>query len=440
MRFFGTDGIRDLAGEGRLSPENVVRAGRALARFASGIDGRARVCIGRDPRPSGAALCALLADALADAGARVEDLGVVPTPAVAWTMTRGGHDLGIAVSASHNPPAYNGIKPFARGGRKLTVEEEQRIERLMEAANGKDPARVPAAEVDGAARYIEATAAWLGEEGSLDGQRLVVDLSAGAASTTAPEVLRALGADVAVLHEAGTRAINDACGTEHPDAWLEEVVRRGATAGLAFDGDADRVLLADAGGGVLNGDDALSILSGDAKDRGCLPGNIVVSTVMANLGLQERLASFGVRLDRVPVGDRNVAERMRETNAVMGAEPSGHVVLEREGALIGDALVAGVRVLQAAARLARPLDVLREETPRYPQVLKNVRVGECRPLEEYPPIADAIREVERDLEGRGRVVVRYSGTEPLLRIMVEGKRADEVDRAVRRIEDAARGL
>jgi len=440
MQFFGTDGIRDLAGQGRLAPEHVARAGRALARFAVETGSAApRVCIGRDPRPSGEELTARLASALAQAGASVEDLGVVPSPVAAWSVVDRGYDLGIAVSASHNPPDYNGIKPFSRRGEKLTVEDERRIEALMLADDGGEPTRVPLEGVGGASRYVAATTGWLREGGGLNGLRLVVDLSAGAATTTAPDVLRALGADVHLLHEAGSRSINEACGSEHPAAWLE-VVRRQGGVGLAFDGDADRILLADEDGEILDGHDALAILAQDWQGRGCLPGDVVVSTVMANLGLEERLGTLGARLERTGVGDRNVAVRMRETGAALGGEPSGHVVIERDGALIGDALVAGVRILQAARRLGASLAELRRETPRYPQLLVNVRVRERRPIEELGDLARTIREVEDDFGERGRLVVRYSGTEPLLRIMAEGKDQAEVEQAVARIEAAAAPL
>ena len=436
-RFFGTDGIRDLAGEGRLAPEHVARAGRALARFAAdGAAGAPRVCIGRDPRPSGAELTTRLASALAQAGATVEDLGVVPSPVAAWAVVDGGYDLGIAVSASHNPPAYNGIKPFSRRGEKLSVADEHLIETLMLADDGREPEHVPLEGVGGAQRYVRATTTWLREEGDLAGRRLIVDLSAGAATTTAPDVLRALGADVHVLHEAGSRPINDRCGSEHPAVW-QEAVRRQRGIGLAFDGDADRLLLADEDGEILDGHDALAILARDWRPRGRLPGDVVVSTVMANLGLEERLGALGARLERTAVGDRNVAVRMRELGGALGGEPSGHVVIERDGALIGDALVAGVRVLQAAGRSGLGLAALRRETPRYPQLLVNVRVRERRPIAELGDLARAIREVEDELGERGRVVVRYSGTEPLLRIMAEGKSRQEVEDAVARIERAA---
>jgi phosphoglucosamine mutase len=365
---------------------------------------------------------------------------MLPTPAVAWAVASGGLDLGIAVSASHNPPAWNGVKPFARGGRKLEPAEEEAVERLLASVDGVPPPAVPPRTRDGAAAYVAATAADLRGAGGLEGLRVVVDLSGGAASATAPGVLEALGAEVVALHEAGSLAINDGCGTEHPARWLAAVREAGAAAGLAFDGDADRVLWADAGGELLDGDDALLHLAADLAAQGRLPGRVVVSTVMANLAVEERLGEAGIALERVPVGDRNVAARMRETGAVLGTEPSGHVVLPRDGALIGDGLVAGVRLLQAARRAGRALADLRRETPRYPQVHRRVRVAERRPIETLPDLVAAIAGAEASLRPHGRMVVRYSGTEPLLRIMAEGRDAAAVQAAARAVEEAARPL
>ncbi|MHC5009648.1 MAG: phosphohexomutase domain-containing protein [Planctomycetota bacterium] len=441
MHYFGTDGIRDRAGEGRLAPEVVTRLGRALARFVSEAqadDGSPCACLGLDPRPSGPALAALIASALGAEGVEVVDIGIVPSPAVPWIVSTRGFDLGIAVSASHNPAPDNGLKMFVDGGRKLTVAEEERVESIMQGLDDAQATAPSPTRIDGAAAYVAAAVPWLAAEGRLDGLHLVVDLSAGAASATAPAVLEGLGATVSAMHEAGTRPINDACGTEHPRAWRDAVARDPDTLGIAFDGDADRMLLADAGGEILDGDDALAILASDWRERGRLPGDVVVGTVMTNFGLEERLARQGIRLERTAVGDRNVAERMRTLGAVLGGEPSGHLVGERDGAMIGDGLVAAVRVLQAAARSGRSLAALREETPRYPQVLRNVRMRERRALQTYPAILEAIRVAEGWLEGTGRMVVRFSGTEPVLRVMAEGRDAYTVERAVASVEAEAR--
>jgi phosphoglucosamine mutase len=434
MGIFGTDGIRDLAGQGHLAPDVVRRIGHGLARFAGGEG--ATVVLGRDPRPSGRELGRILAGAFSAAGLQVEDLGVVPTPVVAWTVAHRGLDLGLALSASHNPPDYNGIKPFARGGRKLEPEEEHRIEAWADLAPAAASVEAEWRPVDGAGAYVDATTPWLAIGGRLDGLRLVVDLAAGAATATAVPVLEGLGATVLALHPANARAINDGCGTEHPEAWLAALRAMPGALGLAFDGDADRVLLADENADIVDGDDILQILAQDAlEERGEVPSGKVVGTVMANLGLEERLRELHVDLERTAVGDRQVAGRMRELGAVFGAEPSGHVVLERERALIGDGLVAGVRVLQALRRLGCSLSELRSQTPRYPQLLVGVRVGERRPLDEVPAIQDALASAEARLGKHGRLVVRYSGTEPLLRIMAEGHDAAEVSAVV---EDLAR--
>ncbi len=452
MDLFGTDGIRDRAGEGRLAPARVVALGRALARFAAQrTAGRApRVALGRDPRPSGVDLLAQLAAGLALEGAEVDDLGLLPTPAVAWASAAWGYDLGVMLSASHNPEADNGIKPFTAGGRKLTVEEEGEVEALLAALPAVSAPRpsAPRASPAGAVRYAAQTQALLADGPSLAGLHVVVDLAAGAMSAAAVAVLEGLGARVEALHPAGSRAINAGCGSEHPRAWLDAVRVARAEAGLAFDGDGDRVLVADAEGGLLDGDDLLAILAEDLVARGRLPGRVVVATVMSNLGLEERLAALGLRLERTPVGDRHVAERMRALAAPLGGEASGHIVLARplggSGAaqpgdpLLGDGLVAGVRVLQVARRLGRSLARLRAQRPRYPQILLNLRAQGRRELEAWPELCAAIASEERAFAAAGRVLVRWSGTEPLLRIMVEGRDPGAVEAAVARLEAVAR--
>lgn len=445
-RLFGTDGIRDVAGRGALSAENVARLAHALVRFVRGTRAAAdevRVLLGRDPRPSGVGLVAILARHMAAAGASVVDAGVLPSPALAWLTAAEGYDLGCAISASHNPPEYNGIKPFAGGGRKLTVDEECGVEAAMPAVAPD----VPDAEVardDGAAgRYVESTTRWLERGGRLDGLRLVVDLSAGAASRTAPAVLSALGAELVALHEADSRPINEGCGSEDTRACRAAVRAAGAAAGLAFDGDADRVLVVDETGTVLDGDDLLAVLAADLQARGGVPSGAVVGTVMTNLGLEEFLEPLGVHLERTPVGDRHVAARMRDLGAELGGEPAGHVVRPRRDAgqrtaLVGDGLVAGVEVLQAAARSGDRLSSWRARRPRHPQRLLNVRMGRRRPLDDWPAFEAALAQEERALAGSGRLVVRYSGTEPVLRIMAEGRDPDAVRRAVEALAEVAR--
>ncbi|MGE0192559.1 MAG: phosphoglucosamine mutase [Planctomycetota bacterium] len=441
--WFGTDGIRDVAGEGRLSAESLSRIGHALGRFlAARVQGRApRVLFGRDPRPSGPALLSGLATGLAAEGVMLEDAGLLPTPALAFALARNEHDLGLMLSASHNPPAYNGIKPFLPGGRKMTPDEEAAVEHLVDKAPptaAKVQVHVESAPA-WVERYVTETTAWLAPHGALTGTRVVVDLAAGAATPTASALLEALGAVVVTLHPAGSRPINDACGSEHPEAWLEAVRGRPGWVGMALDGDADRVLLADETGELLDGDDLLSILAREhVAFDGAVPGGCVVGTVMSNLGLQDVLARDGVELVRAAVGDRHVADRMRERGAALGGEPSGHVVLARSdlGApppLIGDAVAAGVRVLQAARRLGRPLSAWRADRPRHPQRLVNVRMQERIPLDGWAALRDEQAALEAKAAGGLRFVVRYSGTEPLLRIMAEGRDARLVDEAVERL-------
>ncbi len=445
LHWFGTDGIRNVAGEGPLSGEGIARIGRAFGRFAaSRADGQTpRILLAGDPRPSTPDVIRGLTGAMESVGARPIELGVVPTPALAWLTADGGYDLGVMVSASHNPPEYNGIKPFLTSGRKLTRAEEEGIEALLAEVDASPVPLDPPRDMKARARYVESTVALLAEAGRLDGMRIVIDLAAGAATTTAPDVLKALGAEVVPLHAAGSREINDDCGSQHPGSWLAAVEAEGADAGLAFDGDADRILVATPKGELLDGDDILAILAQDAHAAGGVPAGSVVSTVMANLGLEERLADFGATLLRTPVGDRQVAERMRASGAAFGGEPSGHVVLARadlptsEPALIGDALVAGVKVLQAARRLGTSLGELRAARPRIPQLLIGVRVEERRPIAEWPRLRDEIAAQEAKLAGAGRLVIRYSGTEPLLRIMAEGRDAAQVEAAVEAIRQAA---
>ena len=443
-QIFGTDGVRDIAGEGRLTPDGVGRLGGALARFAADrAEAPVRIVLAHDPRPSGPEISAQLAGGMRAAGAEVFDAGMLPSPALAWLTAAGGYDLGCAISASHNPPAYNGVKPFLADARKLSQQEECAVEALMADVEAGVPAReVPRAE-DAAAAYVEAAVSELMAQGDLEGWRLVVDLSAGAASGTAPAALAALRAQATFLHEAGSRPINEGCGTEHPDAWLEAVRAQPGAVGLAFDGDADRVLVADEQGELLDGDDLLAILAGDLASGSGVPGNAVVSTVMANLGLQEFLAEHDVALERTPVGDRNVAERMRVLGATVGGEPAGHVVLPRAdigaaGALVGDGLIAGVRVLQAARRSGQPLSVLRARRARRPQRNVNVRMEARRDLGTWSELQEQIRLQQAQLGPGGRFVVRYSGTEPLLRVMAEGREEAAVVAAVEAVARVAR--
>ncbi len=439
-RWFGTDGVRDVAGEGLLAPDAVLRMGRALADFAAGpVGGRAHIALGRDSRSSGAGLLDDLAHAMRTQGARVRSAGLLPTPALAWWVAVDRLDLGVSVSASHNPEPYNGLKPFAAGGRKLEEAEEKAIETRLDTVRAPDAPRALLTEEPIAARYVEACAHALGGGEALRGRRLCVDLAAGAASATAVPLLRALGADVLALNPAGERPINQDCGSEHPAAWQRAVCAE-RRIGLAFDGDADRILLADDGGHILDGDDLLGLLALDLKRRGELRGGAVVSTVMSNMGLELWLREQGIALVRTAVGDRHVAAAMRARGAPVGGEPSGHIVLAHpaaSGALIGDAVVAGISALEACDRLGVSLRDVGGFWQRFPQRLVNLRLPVRRELADWPALRGAIAHEEAALAGRGRILVRWSGTEPVLRLMAEAREAALVDAALERLSAVA---
>jgi phosphoglucosamine mutase len=428
-RLFGTDGIRGPAGEGPLAPSEVRALGRALAaalraRRPAGAP-PPRALLGRDTRPSGPALAAALSAGLRAGGVAVEDGGVLPTPAVALLVPRRDFDLGVAVSASHNPPGDNGIKLLGPDGEKVPESLERDVEARLPAARRARGAARPATAKGRGDHALEYADAVLREfRGlSLRGMTIVVDGADGAASGLAPAVLRLLGATVHAIR-CGARGsrINVKCGALHPEAAGRAVLRRRARLGIALDGDADRLALVDERGRARDGDDLLAALAPRLGARGLLPGGAVVGTVMANGGLDRHLRRHGVALRRVPVGDRFVAAAMREEGLVLGAEPSGHVLLPRPGGLLtADGLVAALWVLREMADSGRPLSALVRGFARVPRAETAVRVARKTPLSRVPRMRDAIRAAERAAGASGRVLVRYSGTESKVRILVEAK-------------------
>lgn len=433
---FGTDGVRGVANS-ELTPELALALGRAAARV---LDARriGRVVIGRDTRRSGPLLEAALAAGFAAEGVDVEVLGVAPTPAVAWVAAADGTP-GVVVSASHNPFPDNGVKLFAPGGLKLTdaVEEalEAELDRLLAAGARPDPDAPTGARVGTIVRGTGALARYAAAvEASADGRdltglRLVVDCANGAASVVAPDVLRDLGAEVTVLHAAPDgRNINEGAGSTHPDELRRAVVEAGADAGVAFDGDADRMLAVDERGRLVDGDQVLAVCAIDRHERGRLPGDTVVVTVMANLGLRRALAERGVGVVETQVGDRNVLEALDRGGWSLGGEQSGHVIF-RDLATTGDGLLTAVQLLDAVRRDGRSLaDVVDASMVRIPQVLRNVRVGRPDPAI-VAAVRDDVAAVEHRLAERGRVLVRASGTEPVVRVMVEADDAAVADAA-----------
>lgn len=424
-RLFGTDGVRGVANR-ELTPELAFSIGRA-AVLALGGRQRPRFVIGRDTRISGLMLESALSAGACSAGGDVLRVGMVPTPAVSFMTVDLGGDLGAVISASHNPPADNGIKLFSGDGFKLPDGLEDEIERLVQASDGPRPEGGDVGRISDAVeepeRYLEHLIA--AAEARLDGMRVVVDGANGAAFRLAPEVLRRLGAAVEAINVTpdGTN-INDRCGATHPQAVAGVVQEVGAEAGVAFDGDADRALFADSDGNVIDGDQIITACALSLKEDGLLPGDTVVVTVMSNLGLRRALGEAGITVLETQVGDRYVLEEMRRHGATLGGEQSGHVIfLDR--ATTGDGLLTTVRFLSLAARTGRTVADLARSMRRFPQVIENVRVPQPGAAAQSGPVVDAVRVAQAALGDRGRVLVRPSGTEPVVRIMVEAESEDD---------------
>jgi phosphoglucosamine mutase len=420
-RLFGTDGVRGRANDD-LTPELALRLGSAAVRELTAhrvADGRPRVAVGRDPRPSGELLQSAVAAGLASAGADVTLLGVVPTAVVAHAAANGAA-LGVMITASHNPLPDNGLKFFAAGGWKLADDVEDAIERRLDESGWQRPTGAAVGRVHGddggtVAAYLDHLLHSAPHR--LDGLRVVVDCAHGAAGELAPRVYRALGADVVALHT-GDGEINAGVGATHPHVLQEAVLTHRADAGIAHDGDADRCLAVDAEGRLVDGDQILAICALARRDAGTLKGDAVVSTVMANLGFHHALRDAGIGVVTTPVGDRYVLEAMLGEGLVLGGEQSGHIVFLDE-ATTGDGLLTALHVLGRVAASGRPLADLAGIVHRLPQVLEGVQVDQPRPVADSELVRAAVRGAEDALGDRGRVLVRASGTEPLVRIMVE---------------------
>jgi phosphoglucosamine mutase len=444
---FGTDGIRGVANRDPMTAEMALRLGQAVAQRFRHSERQGRIVIGKDTRLSGYMLESAMQAGIVSAGADVMLVGPLPTPGIAFITWSMRADAGVVISASHNPYQDNGIKIFAADGFKLPDEVEADIERRMEAIGaGHDGARAAPDEIgkavridDAIGRYVQFLKQTFPKEHTLDGVKVVVDCSNGAAYQVAPQVFEELGAEVVALNvEPDGRNINLGCGALHPETMAAEVRRTGAALGVALDGDADRLILADEKGEIVDGDQVMAILGTRMLERRELPAETVVATVMSNLGLERALSAKGGKLLRTAVGDRYVVEAMREKGLSLGGEQSGHIIF-LEHATTGDGMIAALRVLAVMVAEGRPLSELARAMTRYPQVLLNFAVARKRPFEEMPAVQKVIAAVERDLGSDGRVVVRYSGTEAKARVMIEGTdeagirvQADEIASALQR--------
>ncbi|HVV36023.1 MAG TPA: phosphoglucosamine mutase [Acidimicrobiales bacterium] len=428
---FGTDGVRGVAFE-ELTTDLVYGLGRAAARVLGAGEA---FHVGRDTRESGPALQAALAAGLAAEGARIVDLGVIPTPGVAFVCAA-RNAPGAVLSASHNPYQDNGVKFFARGGVKLTDDVEQRIEDQMRelAPHGDGPANAtPQVRDEGAVAEYERQLLGSLEGRRLDGLSVVLDCAHGAASTIAPRVFADAGARVTVMANAPTGTnINDGCGSTHPEALQAEVVRVGADVGLAFDGDADRVLAVDAAGELVDGDHILAVCALDRRERSRLVGDTLVVTVMANLGLRIAMEQHDVNVVETAVGDRYILEAMASGGWTLGGEQSGHIVF-RDLATTGDGMLTGLQLLDVVARSGRPLADLASVMTRLPQVMINVRGVDCGRLDDTPSIWAMVDKETIGLGSNGRVLLRKSGTEPIVRVMVEAATEPQAHEVAERI-------
>jgi phosphoglucosamine mutase len=430
-RLFGTDGVRGKAGDYPLDHETIARLGGALVRamrLSTGAGGSLRFLVGRDTRESGEWIERELARGVHSAGAEITTAGVIPTPAVAYVTRAMGFDAGLVISASHNPFEDNGIKVFSGRGEKFTERLEREVEAVIDDKRWSvsGPSDLPVDRTDVIDAYIAHARLALPEPGRLGAFKLVIDAANGATTTVAPRLFRELGFDVDVLSASPDgRNINRNCGSTHPEQLSKAVRERGARMGVAFDGDGDRAIFVDASGRVVDGDAVLLMCARHWKAGGRLNGNAIVATVMSNIGLEIALADSGIELVRCAVGDKYVMEAMTTRGLSIGGEQSGHIIFG-EHLFTGDGIVTALSVLRVMAETGRELADLASELVTYPQVLVNVRVREKRDLRSVPAVAGVMERVERRLAGEGRLLVRYSGTEPLLRVMIEGKNQREI--------------
>jgi len=435
-KLFGTDGIRAVAGEAPLDKRTIYAIGVALATKLAETHKPVRIVLGMDTRESCPWIAATLTAGLRAAGAEVASAGVLTTPAIAFLARKHGFSAGVVISASHNPWQDNGIKIFAHDGYKLPDETELSIEHEITKVLATNP-NVPEVNESYRADYIRFLLAAVPGI-SLDNRHIVLDCANGAASSVAPQLFESLQGTVDVTHASPNgRNINEHCGALHPEIVAAQVKVSAASMGITFDGDADRALFADENGNVVNGDAIMLACARDLQARGELANNLVVATTMSNMGLEAAFTRSGIRMLRAPVGDKYVLEEMRNSGASLGGEQSGHILFPAR-ATTGDGLLTALLVLDLVHRSHKTLGQLIADLTNYPQIILNVKVREKLPLNTFPTIVAAIAAAEADLSTTGRVVIRYSGTEALARVMIEAESAEAMHHHATTIANAIR--
>jgi phosphoglucosamine mutase len=442
-KLFGTDGIRAVAGEAPLDPPTIFATGLALASSLKSLYPQPRVLLGSDTRESSPWISGVISAGLCRGGAEVLNAGVITTPGVAYLTRKHGLAAGIVISASHNPWQDNGIKVFGGDGYKLPDATEMAIEgEIFSRLKDSPPAGLkelsaPPANKDFREEY-EVFLRNVVPQLNLNGRKIVIDCANGAAAVIASELFSSLGGEIHLTHVTPNgRNINENCGALHPEVVARETKALGADLGISLDGDADRALFADAHGRVVNGDGVMLVAARDMQAKGELADNLVVATTMSNMGLEAALRSNGIRMLRAPVGDKYVLEMMQKHQASLGGEQSGHILFPHRSTT-GDGLLTALVLLDILARSGKPLHELLSDLRVFPQVIVNVRVREKRPLEQIPAVMESIQLAETDLHGNGRVVVRYSGTEALARVMIEAESEQQMREHAERIAQAIR--
>jgi phosphoglucosamine mutase len=447
-QLFGTDGIRGMAGEFPLNFETTYLIGRALGHDLTRSAPQARVVIGQDTRESSAWIADRIALGLASSGCDVHSAGVITTPGVAYLARSRKYAAGVVISASHNPWTDNGVKVFSGDGYKLPDEHELAIEQeifgLLQTLQPSPLLRpAPAASLPGEADLRHAYIDWLAGSVTADLSRLrvLVDCAHGAAAAEAPELFRKCSVQAVILNASPDgRNINEGCGALHPATVAKEVAEQKGKfdLGVTFDGDADRALFCDAEGRVVNGDGVLLLVARDMKERGLLNGSTVVGTTMSNMGLEVAMRGSGIRLLRANVGDKYVLEEMQKNESILGGEQSGHIIFRDGEATTGDGLLTALRVMETMVRTGRPMAQLVSDLKVFPQTIQNVRVREKIPFSQVPEVQQAIDAAQNELDGDGRIVVRYSGTEALARVMVEAESEEKMKRLAEAIAGSIR--